>query len=50
MGEVSLVFNDPDRTNKSQFKILTVNSKEDEHKADYTKDYIKIKELALRQK
>ena len=49
-GEVSLVFNDPDRTNKSQFKILTVNSKEEEHKADYTKDYIKIKELALRQK
>ena len=49
-GEVSLVFNDPDRTNKSQFKILTVNSKVGEHKADYTKDYIKIKELALRQK
>ena len=49
-GEVSLVFNDPDRTNKSQFKILTVNSKIPEHKADYTKDYIKIKELALRQK
>ncbi len=49
-GEVSLVFNDPDRTNKSQFKILMVNSKIPEHKADYTKDYIKIKELALRQK
>ncbi len=49
-GEVSLVFNDPDRTNKSQFKILTVNSKVDAHRADYTKDYVKIKELALRQK
>lgn len=49
-GEVSLVFNDPDRTNKAQYKILTVNSKVDEHIADYTKDYIKIKELALRQK
>ncbi len=49
-GEVSLVFNDPDRTNKSMFKILKINKKIGEHKADYTKDYIKIKELALRQK
>ena len=50
VDEVSLVFNDPDRTGKAQYKILTVNSKVDEHKADYTKDYIKVKELALRQK
>ncbi|WP_299682647.1 peptidylprolyl isomerase [uncultured Dokdonia sp.] len=49
-GEVSLVFNDPDRTGKSQYKIVTVNSRLEEHKADYSKDYIKIKELALREK
>lgn len=49
-GEVSLVFNDPDRTGKSQYKIVTVNSRIEEHKADYSKDYIKIKDLALREK
>lgn len=49
-GEVSLIFNDPGRTGKTRYKILTVTNKLEEHKADYTKDYIKIKELALRQK
>jgi len=49
-GEVSLIFNDPNRTGKTLYKILTVTNRLEEHKADYTKDYIKIKELALRQK
>ena len=48
--EVSLIFNDPDRTGKTRYKILTVTNRLEEHKADYTKDYIKIKDLALRQK
>lgn len=49
-GDVSLVFNDPSRTGKTRFKILTVKNRLEEHKADYSKDYIKIKDLALREK
>jgi len=49
-GEISLVFNDPSRTGKTRYKIMTVKNRLEEHKADYSKDYIKIKELALREK
>lgn len=49
-GEISLVFNDPDRTGKTQYKILTVNNRYEEHKADFVKDYVRVKELALREK
>ena len=49
-GETSLVFNDPDRTGKTQYKIFTVNNRYEEHKADFVQDYVKIKELALREK
>lgn len=48
--ETSRVIKDEDRTGKISFKILTVTKKIDEHKADFTKDYPKIKELALKQK
>ncbi len=49
-GEVSKVFTDRDRTGKSSLKILTVTKKYPEHKADYAKDYERIKQLALREK
>ena len=49
-GEVSNVFTDRDRTGKSSLKILTVTKKYPEHKADYAKDYERIKQLALREK
>ncbi len=49
-GEVSDVFTDRDRTGKSSLKILTVTKKYEEHKADYAKDYERIKQLALREK
>jgi peptidyl-prolyl cis-trans isomerase SurA len=49
-GEVSEVFTDRDRTGKSSLKILTVTKKYKEHKADYSKDYERIKKLALREK
>ncbi|MCZ4318610.1 peptidylprolyl isomerase [Aequorivita viscosa] len=49
-GEVSEVFTDRDRTGKSSLKILTVTKKYDEHQADYSKDYERIKKLALREK
>ncbi|MEZ4779185.1 MAG: peptidylprolyl isomerase [Flavobacteriaceae bacterium] len=48
--EVSKVFTDRDYTGKSSFKILTVTNKYAEHPADFSKDYEKIKELALKEK
>lgn len=49
-GEVSKVFTDRDYTGKSNFKILMVTNKYEEHQSDYVKDYEKIKELALKEK
>lgn len=49
-GEVSLVFNDPSRTADTRYTIMTVTKRFEEHKADYIKDYVKIKDLALREK
>ena len=49
-GEVSKVFTDRDRTGRSKFKILAVTKKYEEHPADFTKDYEKIKDLALKEK
>lgn len=49
-GEVSKVITDRDRTGKGMLKILTVTKRYPEHKADYVKDYERIKQLALREK
>lgn len=49
-GEVSLILSDQDRTGRAFYKIVTVNKRYPEHKADFAKDYMKIKELALRKK
>ncbi|WP_317164434.1 hypothetical protein [Oceanihabitans sp. IOP_32] len=49
-GEVSLVLREEDRKGKVKFKILTVTDRIDEHVADYARDYLKIKELALNEK
>tara|TARA_R110000850_G_scaffold80862_1_gene173605 strand:- start:159974 stop:161434 length:1461 start_codon:yes stop_codon:yes gene_type:complete len=49
-GEVSNVFVDEDRTGRKSFKILTVTNRYEEHEADFSKDYEKIKELALTEK
>ncbi|WP_240607739.1 peptidylprolyl isomerase [Marixanthomonas spongiae] len=49
-NEVSKVYSDRDRTGKTKFKFLTVTRRYEEHKADFSKDYEKIKELALKQK
>lgn len=48
--EVSLVQTDRGRTGNVKFKILKVSDRVDEHVADYAKDYLKIKELALNEK
>jgi len=49
-GDVSLVLKDQERTGKIFFKIITLNKRYKEHKADFVQDYMKIKELALRDK
>ncbi|MDN3493676.1 peptidylprolyl isomerase [Winogradskyella bathintestinalis] len=49
-GEISEVFQDEDRVNRLKFKILTVTDRIDDHEADFAKDYLKIKNLALQDK
>lgn len=49
-GEVSIPFLDTDQSQKKRYKIITVTNKIEEHTADYSRDYIKIKELALKEK
>lgn len=49
-NEVSLVLKEEDRTGKIKFKILTVTDRIDEHEADYSRDYLKIKKQALNEK
>jgi peptidyl-prolyl cis-trans isomerase SurA len=49
-NEVSPVYRDQDRANPIKFKILTVTQRTDEHEADFAKDYLKIKDLALQEK
>lgn len=48
--EISEVLVDRDRIGNVKFKILTVTDRIDEHEADYARDYLKIKELALSEK
>lgn len=48
--EVSLVLKEEDRTAKVKFKILMVTDRINEHEADYARDYLKIKQLALDEK
>ncbi|BAO74274.1 survival protein SurA precursor [Winogradskyella sp. PG-2] len=49
-GEISPVLQDEDRINRIKFKILTVTDRIDDHEADFSRDYLKIKELALQDK
>ena len=49
-NQVSPVYQDEDRVNPIKFKILTVTQRTNEHEADFAKDYLKIKELALTRK
>ena len=49
-GEISEVLQDEDRVNRLKFKILTVTGRIDDHEADFAKDYLKIKNLALQDK
>ena len=49
-GEISYPILDEDRSGLKKYKILLISNRFDEHKADYSLDYSKIKELALKEK
>ena len=49
-GEISLPIIEEERSGLKKYKILKVSNRFDEHIADYSQDFIKIKELALKEK
>ncbi|WP_091164741.1 peptidylprolyl isomerase [Flavobacterium sinopsychrotolerans] len=49
-NEISAPILDQGEEGKKKFKLITVTNRIDEHTADYAKDYIKIKDLALKDK
>ena len=49
-NEISYPISDEDRTGGKFYKIITVTNRYDDHTADYSKDYIRLKELALKEK
>lgn len=49
INEITQPFFENEKGNQ-QYKIVTITSKLPEHKADFSNDYLKIKELALRDK
>lgn len=50
-GEISRPLREDDpRGGAPKFKIMKISNRYDEHKADFAKDYLKIQELALREK
>ncbi len=49
-GDISSVIFDEDPKAGKRYKIIIVTNKIEEHTADFSKDYTKIKELALKEK
>ena len=49
-GEISLPLLEADRSGAQKYKILQIVKRYDEHQANYSKDYTKIKDLALKDK
>ena len=49
-NEISSPLIEQDRQGNQSYKLIMVSDRFDEHVADYSKDYIKIKELALKEK
>ncbi|MBC7524259.1 MAG: peptidylprolyl isomerase [Flavobacterium sp.] len=49
-GEITTPILEDDPKEGKKYKIVTVTNKIEEHKADYSKDYTKIRELALKEK
>jgi peptidyl-prolyl cis-trans isomerase SurA len=48
--EITSPLMEEDRSGLKKYKILKVSNRFDEHKADYSKDYVRIKSLALKEK
>jgi len=48
--DVSLIITDRGRTGNVKFKIMKVSDRVDEHVAEFSRDYLKIKDLALVEK
>ncbi len=49
-GEVSYPLMDEDQKGTKKYKIITVTNRINEHIANYTQDYVKIKNIALKEK
>ena len=49
-NEITAPLMEEDRSGLKKYKILKVSNRFDEHKADYSTDYVKIKALALKEK
>lgn len=49
-NEISMPILDETPSGKKQYKLITVTNRINEHTADYSQDYVKIKELALKEK
>lgn len=47
---ISLPLLDEDQNGKKKYKLITVTNRINEHTADYSQDYTKIKDLALKEK
>ncbi|CAM3639238.1 surA protein [Flavobacterium saliperosum S13] len=49
-NEVSLPLVDEEQNGNKKYKLITVTNRFEEHTADFAKDYLKIKDLALKEK
>ena len=49
-NEVSLPLVDEEQNGNKKFKLITVTNRYEEHTADFAKDYLKVKDLALKEK
>ena len=49
-GQISLPLLETDRSGLKKYKIIMVSKRFDEHVADFSKDFVKIKDLALKDK
>lgn len=48
--QISIPLLDEERSGKRKYKIIKVTNRFDQHVADYAQDYVKIKDLALKEK
>ena len=49
-NQISPAVLDEDRSGNKKYKILKVTNRYDQHQADFATDYVKIKDLALKEK